>query len=453
MSQVHKSHSAPEYRPKQPNLLQRALPWLIAMALVAFLVWFFGNLISRVQPGGLILRVENGWIYLLLGIAGVVVLIALTSLLTQLVLRARRGRAVNFWPIFGNQLTHVTLWAVIVAAVYPIFYVIAASFDPRSSLFSLARPQSDNILISSKVLPSFEVVSWANYAKLFEGITLPMWQLLLLGVIAVSLLVIGVSALIHRLGGTPQEGRGAANWAMRIMLVAIGLIVVFMGPAQFTGDSNEAKFLLNVRNTFLVSGLTGLIAILLSTTAGYAIARLRFPGRHQTLLFFIFVQMFPGFLALVAIFYLLVSLGLLNTFTGLILAYSAGAIAFNTWIYKGYVESLPLSLEEAALVDGATRWQAFTRVVLPLSGPILAFMFLNQFIGTYAEFIVSSIVLTGVDTWTVGVALRNFTTGQFSTQWGTFAAASVVGAIPIVLLFYGFQQYFVGGAAAGGVKE
>ena len=91
--------------------------------------------------------------------------------------------------------------------------------------------------------------------------------------------------------------------------------------------------------------------------------------------------------------------------------------------------------------------------MLPLSGPVLVFVFVNQFIGTYAEFLISNLVLTGVDHWTVGMSLRNFVNGAFSTKWGVFAAASIVGALPIVLLFYLFQRFFTGGMTAGGVKE
>ena len=177
------------------------------------------------------------------------------------------------------------------------------------------------------------------------------------------------------------------------------------------------------------------------------------PGRYPMLLFFIFVQMFPGFLALVAIYYLLSWLDLLNTFTGLVLAYSGGIISFGTWVYKGYLESISPSLEEAAMVDGATRWQVFTKILLPLSAPMFVFIFLLQFVGTYSEFVLANLVLTGVESWNVGVGLRSFTTGQFQTKWGVFAAASVLGSLPILFLFYGFQQYFVSGYTAGAVKE
>lgn len=239
-----------------------------------------------------------------------------------------------------------------------------------------------------------------------------------------------------------------------LMALLVFALALSLSPRQFTGQGTETKFLLWVRNTFLISGLTGLLAVLLTATAGYAFARFRhLPGRYPMLLFFIFVQMFPGFLALVAIYYLLSRLDLLNTFTGLVLAYSGGIISFGTWVYKGYLESISPSLEEAAMVDGATRWQVFTRILLPLSTPMFVFIFLLQFVGTYSEFVLANLVLTGVESWNVGVGLRSFTTGQFQTKWGVFAAASVLGSLPILFLFYGFQQYFVSGYTAGAVKE
>ncbi|WP_027480611.1 sugar ABC transporter permease [Deinococcus pimensis] len=446
------------YRPQEPSLLQRLLPWVLGVAALVglyFLVQALRAPLADVRPSSSILRVENGWVTFLLFLLGVVGLLLLTSLIGTAWGRRVTGRKIRYSAVLGDQLTHLFIWLVIVAAIYPLLFVLLASFDPRNSLYQFFLPTEGNVFVRSGVIPNFANSSLENYQKLIDGVTIPAWQLVVLGVGAVALIAILVLALLTRTvgGGDEKAYERPRTWATRIMLAALALVVIFLRPEQFTGQGNESKFILSIRNTMLVSGLTGLMGILLSTTAGYAMARLRFPGRFQTLLFFIFVQMFPVFLALVAIKYLLFALGLDNTFTGLILAYSGGAIAFNTWIYKGYVESLPESLEEAALVDGATRWQSFWRVVLPLSGSILVFMFLNQFIGTYAEFIVSSRVLTGVENWTVGVMLQSFTEGQFSTKWGVFAAAAVVGALPIVALFYGFQRYFVSGAVAGGVKE
>lgn len=444
------------YVHQEPGFLRRALPWLtLGALLVAFgvLAYFLAQSMQGRQRSFSIYFVENGWVRFLLFLLAASGVLALTSLIGQRIGQARTGRRISYLAVLGDQLTHLFLILVVLVAIYPLFYVLLAAFDPRNSLFAFPDFENPNILYRSGLLPNLDVLSLENFTRLFNGITLPGWQLLLAGVGGAALAAVLLFALAGRLG-RDSEGLGRArSWALYLLIGALALLVVFMTPAQFTGPDNESRFVLSVRNTLLVSGLTGVLAILLSTTSGYAMARLRFPGRFQMLLFYIFIQMFPVFLALVAVYALMVTLGLTNTFTGLILAYSGGAIAFNTWIFKGYVESLPESLEEAAMVDGATRWQSFLRVVLPLSGGMLAFIFLNQFIGTYAEFILANVLLTGVEKWTVGVMLLSFTQGQFSTQWGVFAAAATLGALPIVALFYGFQRYFVGGTVAGGVKE
>lgn len=447
---------AAPYVHHEPGPLRRALPWLVAAALLIGLIVLGYKLNQNMQgrpKAGTIYFVDGGWKRFLLFLLAASGVLALTSLLGQKWGQARTGRNINYLAVLGDQLTHLFLILVVLVAIYPLVYVLIAAFDPRNSLYSFPDFGNPNILYRSGLLPDINKLSLENFQKLFEGVTIPGAQIALAVVVGAALAVLAILALLNRFG---REGAGisqARTWAMRAMIAALVLLVIFMTPAQFQGSTNESKFLLSVRNTLFVSGMTGLLAILLSTTSGYAMARLRFPGRFQTLLFFIFIQMFPTTLALVAIYALMVKLGLSNTFTGLILAYSGGAIAFNTWIYKGYVESLPESLEEAAMVDGATRWQTFLRVVLPLSGGMLVFIFLNQFIGTYAEYILSSILLTGVEKWTVGIMLLSFTSGQFSTKWGIFAAAATLGALPIVALFYGFQQFFVGGAVAGGVKE
>lgn len=440
----------------EPSLLRRALPWVIALAVLIGLIVLGVNLgrsVAERQRSFTIFFVEGGWKRFLLFLLGASGVLALLSLIGQRLGQARTGRKISYLAVLGDQLTHLFLMLVVLIAVYPLFYVLLAAFDPKNSLFAFPDFQQTNIFYKTGLLPRLDSLSTENFAKLFEGVTIPGWQIALAVVVGAALAALLVLALLSRLNQPGERLDRTRTWVMRAMLAALVLLIMFMTPAQFQGNTNESKFMLSVRNTLLVSGLTGLMAILLSTTAGYAMARLRFPGRFQTLLFFIFVQMFPVFLALVAIYALMYLLGLNNTFTGLILAYSGGAIAFNTWIFKGYVESLPESLEEAALVDGANRWQTFWRVIMPLSGSMLVFIFLNQFIGTYAEFILANVLLTGVDKWTVGVMLLSFTQGQFSTKWGVFAAAATLGALPIIAMFYGFQQYFVGGATAGGVKE
>ena len=398
--------------------------------------------------------VPFGWAYALGFLGALVLLVLLYSLLYTALVNRLQGRRKSPWPLFLQGVTHLFLWVLILLVYYPVVQVVAASFDPTNNLFSFRRPDTGFLLVDAKVIPYLPNPSLENYAKLVEGVVLYPYQVALALLAGLALLGVGIVGLLRRLLA-PEAWmdfwQGRLLFLMALLVFALALS---LSPRQFTGQGTETKFLLWVRNTFLISGLPGLLAVLLTATAGYAFARFRhLPGRYPMLLFFIFVQMFPGFLALVAIYYLLSWLDLLNTFTGLVLAYSGGIISFGTWVYKGYLESISPSLEEAAMVDGATRWQVFTKILLPLSAPMFVFIFLLQFVGTYSEFVLANLVLTGVESWNVGVGLRSFTTGQFQTKWGVFAAASVLGSLPILFLFYGFQQYFVSGYTAGAVKE
>jgi arabinogalactan oligomer/maltooligosaccharide transport system permease protein len=398
--------------------------------------------------------VPYGWAYALGAVLLLALLIFFYSLAYTALVNRLQGRRKSPWPLFLQGITHLFLWVLILLVYYPVVQVLAASFDPTNNLFSFKRPNTGFLLLDAKVIPYLPEPSLENYARLVEGVVLYPYQVALALLAGLSLLGVAGIGLLRRL--LPGED-WMDFWQGRLLLLmalAIFALALSLSPKQFTGQGTETKFLLWVRNTFLISGLTGLLAVLLTATAGYAFARFRhLPGRYPLLLFFIFVQMFPGFLALVAIYYLLSRLDLLNTFTGLVLAYSGGIISFGTWVYKGYLESISPSLEEAAMVDGASKWQVFTKILLPLSAPMFVFIFLLQFVGTYSEFVLANLVLTGVESWNVGVGLRSFTTGQFQTKWGIFAAASVLGSLPILFLFYGFQQYFVSGYTAGAVKE
>jgi len=435
-----------------------AINWTILAAAVIGLVVLIRDLGGRLgAPSFAIIRPENAALNTLLALLGVVALVLATSYVGKLIgQRAKQGRPVSYLSILNDQLTHVFFWVFILFSLYPIFYVISSSLDPLNRLAQgRLGEDTEPLLLRARVLPSFEGSSFANYAKLFDGVQIYWYQWVFVAFAVIGIVGIAVSwALVQSNGGTTKtltRGRLAVTW---MAVLGIASFFVTLSPTQFTGFTNASRFLLWLRNTFLLSGITGLLTVMLTTTTGYGLARLRFPGRFQFLMFLIFIQMFPALLGLVAVYELIYSLGLTETLPGLIIAYTGGAVSFGTWIYKGYVESLPPSLEEAALVDGCTRWTAFTKIVLPLSGPMLVFIFLLQFVGTYSEFFLANVLMTGATNWNIGVGLRSLAPAGFDTsQFGTFAAAAVLGALPIVALYYSFQQVFISGNLAGGVKE
>lgn len=209
-------------------------------------------------------------------------------------------------------------------------------------------------------------------------------------------------------------------------------------------------------NTVKVAGITSIIIVALSTTSAYAFARMRFKGKSTILKGMMIFQMFPAVLALVALYALFDRLGQyipflgLNTHGGLIFSY-LGGIALHVWTIKGYFETIDGSLEEAAALDGATPWQAFRLVLLPLSVPILAVVFILSFIGVVTEVPVASLLLTDVSNYTLAVGMQQYLYPQ-NYLWGDFAAAAVLSAIPITTVFLLAQKFLVGGLTAGGVK-
>ncbi|MEC7939505.1 MAG: maltose ABC transporter permease MalG [Pseudomonadota bacterium] len=209
-------------------------------------------------------------------------------------------------------------------------------------------------------------------------------------------------------------------------------------------------------NSVKVAGITSILIVALSTTSAYAFARMRFKGKNTILKAMMIFQMFPAVLALVAIYALFDKLGQyvpflgLNTHGGLIFSY-LGGIALHVWTIKGYFETIDNSLEEAAALDGATPWQAFRLVLLPLSVPILAVVFILSFIATVGEVPVASILLTDVNSYTLAVGMQQYLYPQ-NYLWGDFAAAAVLSALPITIVFLLAQRWLVGGLTAGGVK-
>lgn len=209
-------------------------------------------------------------------------------------------------------------------------------------------------------------------------------------------------------------------------------------------------------NSVKVAFITAFLIICLSTTSAYAFARMKFAGKEVILNGMLIFQMFPAVLALVAIYALFDKIGEyipwlgLNTHGGLILSYMGG-IALHIWTIKGYFETIDASLEEAAAIDGATPWQAFRLILLPLSVPILAVVFILAFIGTITEVPVASILLLDMNELTLAVGSQQYLYPQ-NYLWGDFAAAAVLSGLPITVVFLLAQRWLVGGLTAGGVK-
>lgn len=212
-----------------------------------------------------------------------------------------------------------------------------------------------------------------------------------------------------------------------------------------------------ILNSVIVAGITAVVTTALTALAAYAFSRLRFRFRRQGLIALVIVQLFPNMLAFVALFLLLQAMGNvvpqigLNSLGGLILIYSGGALGFNTWLMKGYFDTLPVDLDESAMVDGATHTQAFWYIILPLVRPILAVIGILTFIGAYSDFLLARVVLSSTENYTLAVGMTLFLR-EYQLEWGTFAAAALIGALPIVAVFLILQRQLVGGLAQGGVK-
>jgi maltose/maltodextrin transport system permease protein len=209
-------------------------------------------------------------------------------------------------------------------------------------------------------------------------------------------------------------------------------------------------------NSIKIAVITAAGIVTLSTTCAYAFARMRFRGKSSLLKGMLIFQMFPAVLSLVALYALFDRLGVyvpflgLNTHGGVIFAYMGG-IALHVWTIKGYFETIDNSLEEAASLDGASPWQAFRLVLLPLSVPILAVVFILSFIAAITEVPVASLLLRDVNSYTLAVGMQQYLNPQ-NYLWGDFAAAAILSAIPITAVFLIAQRWLVGGLTAGGVK-
>jgi len=229
-------------------------------------------------------------------------------------------------------------------------------------------------------------------------------------------------------------------------------------------------------NSFVVASISTILVVLITALSAYSFSRFRFYGRRSLLLGVLLIQVFPNLLSMVALFLILLEISRLadvipqalpfldfidwtwlelfglNSLGGLILVYMGGAMGINTWLMKGFFDSIPRDIDESAKVDGATSWQIFWMLIFPLVRPILAVVGVLAFVGTFNEFVLARIILRDTERWTLMVGLFNFVNADFNRDWGKFAAGALISSIPVVILYLALQDQIVGGLTSGAVK-
>lgn len=214
----------------------------------------------------------------------------------------------------------------------------------------------------------------------------------------------------------------------------------------------ETKFLNWYANTLKIAVVNMVISVVITSLTAYVFSRFKFKGKKSGLLSILILQMFPSFMGMMATYNILWQLNLLNTHFGLILTYAAGQIPYNTWLVKGYLSSIPRSLDDAARLDGASNLRIFGQIILPLMKPILIFVALNQFISPWMDFIFPRMILSSPEKKTLAIGLYDLINSNTNNNFTTFAAGAVLVAVPITILYVCLQKYLIQGVAAGANK-
>lgn len=206
-------------------------------------------------------------------------------------------------------------------------------------------------------------------------------------------------------------------------------------------------------NSLVVAVSNMVLSVLLSAIAAYVFARLRFAGRRIGLMVMLVIQIFPTFMTAIAIYILYLNFGLLDSLAGLVIASVAAAVPYNIWLLKGYLDGISTSLDEAAVLDGASHLQIFTRILLPLMTPMLTFVAVTQFAVPWMDFILPRLLISSPGNYTVAIGLFQMISDQTRNDFTTFAAGAILVAVPITVLYMVLQRFLVAGLAQGGEKE
>jgi len=246
-----------------------------------------------------------------------------------------------------------------------------------------------------------------------------------------------------------------------ITMIAFGKNVVGTNatiPEEFTLDNFrrlflETKFLSWLQNSLVIAVTTMIIAVLFVGVSVYVFSRLRFIGKQRLFRFILMIQIFPLTLSMVSIFRIFIALGLINDPFGLIIINATISSAGLVLLAKGYFDTIPYELDEAAMMDGASKMQILIQIILPLAKPMIAVVAIQSFVIAYNEYVIASTIMTqGLDSMPLAVGLQSMIAGQYGTNWSLYCAASLLGSIPMIVLFYSLQKYFIGGLTEGSVK-
>lgn len=213
----------------------------------------------------------------------------------------------------------------------------------------------------------------------------------------------------------------------------------------------ETDFMLWVGNSLKLCLIVAVIQLIMTSLAAFAFARMRFTGRKYGLMSLLILQVFPNSMAVAGYYMLVYKFGLVDSNFALILVLAGGS-AFNIWLLKSYIDGIPIELDEAAMMDGASQLQIFYRVIMPLAKPQLAVIFLFSFIATYSEYVITSIFMQTPGKMTLALGLQSFISDQFAAHWTLFAAAAVISSLPIMIVFMCLQRFIQNGLVSGGVK-
>ncbi|XGC80615.1 sugar ABC transporter permease [Bdellovibrio bacteriovorus] len=220
---------------------------------------------------------------------------------------------------------------------------------------------------------------------------------------------------------------------------------------NFVDLFTATNFLLWLRNSLFISFVTTLLGVTFASTSAYALSRYRFRGRNLMLFSLLATQMFPPTMLILPFYIILSKMELIDSFWGLFIIYSSTALPFCVWQMKAYYDTIPKELEEAAVLDGCSRWKTFYKIILPVSSPALVITALFSFLASWSEYVIAAVVLQDPQLYTLPLGLRSFQ-ASLATQWGLYAAGALIVSVPVLVLFISISRYLVSGLTIGSVK-